>query len=132
MPLDTRSDFQRVGEAPDDLAHAIADALNRHSAENRSNTPDFILADVLAACLLAFDAGVNARAKWYGRYDSIGRGRPTPETLAQFFHGAYERLAPTFGHETREATRKPWADLPEQNKALMVAVCAELMEAFAL
>ncbi len=42
-------------------------AINRHSQENGCNTPDFILADYLANCLLAFDNAVNARERWYGR-----------------------------------------------------------------
>lgn len=49
-----------------------------------------------------------------------------PEVLAQRFHEAYERLAPSFGYETRESSRKPWTDVPEQNKRLMIAVCAEV------
>jgi hypothetical protein len=39
----------------------------RASAENGSNTPDFILAQYLTSCLAAFDEAVNAREKWYGR-----------------------------------------------------------------
>ncbi len=50
-----------------------------------------------------------------------------PETAAQRFHEAYERLAPSFGYTTREASAVPWADVPAQNKALMVAVCAEIL-----
>lgn len=49
--------------------------------------------------------------------------------LAQQFHETYERLAPSFGYETREASAKPWADVPEQNRRLMIAVCAELLPA---
>jgi hypothetical protein len=50
-----------------ELREAIESAINRHSAENGSDTPDFILARYLTACLEAFDAGVNDRDKWYGR-----------------------------------------------------------------
>jgi hypothetical protein len=49
-----------------------------------------------------------------------------PEQLAQAFHEAYERLAPSFGYETREASAKPWAEVPDNNRALMTAVCAEI------
>jgi hypothetical protein len=49
------------------------------------------------------------------------------EALAQRFHETYERLAPSFGYETREASAKPWAQVPEQNRALMTAVCAEML-----
>lgn len=50
-----------------DLRADIESALNRNSAENGSNTPDFILADYLRGCLSAFDAAVSAREAWYGR-----------------------------------------------------------------
>ena len=41
--------------------------INRHSMEGASNTPDFILAQYLLACMEAFAATVKAREKWYGR-----------------------------------------------------------------
>lgn len=41
--------------------------INRHSQENASNTPDFILAQYLAACLLAFNTAIQQRETWYGR-----------------------------------------------------------------
>lgn len=49
------------------LRKEIETALNRHSAENGSDTPDFILAEYLVGCLRAFDAAVSAREAWYGR-----------------------------------------------------------------
>jgi hypothetical protein len=51
------------------------------------------------------------------------------EQIAQAFHEAYERLAPDFGYKTREASAKPWAEVPEQNKALMAAVVRSLLDA---
>ena len=63
---------------PQSLREAIEHELNWHSAENNSNTPDFILAQFLVTCLAAFDAAVQARSNWYGRHDSPGQG-PTPE-----------------------------------------------------
>ena len=44
----------------------IETAINRASAENGSNTPDFILADYLTSCLVAFDVATKARDQWYG------------------------------------------------------------------
>lgn len=41
--------------------------INRCSAENGSNTPDFILAKYLQSCLEAFDCAVRERETWYGR-----------------------------------------------------------------
>lgn len=45
----------------------IQNAINRHSAENGSDTPDFVLVAYLQACLAAFDAAVIQREVFYGR-----------------------------------------------------------------
>lgn len=50
-----------------DLESALSDALNRFSAENASNTPDWILAQFLLGCLAAWNQGVQQRETWYGR-----------------------------------------------------------------
>lgn len=42
-------------------------AINRHSMENGSATPDFILAEYLSSCLAAWDRAIVARENWYGR-----------------------------------------------------------------
>lgn len=52
---------------------------------------------------------------------------PDAESVAKLFHEAYERLAPAFGYETREATRVPWEQVPERNKHLMIAATAEVL-----
>ena len=49
-----------------DLRKDIEIAINAHSAENGSDTPDFILAKYLTASLAAFDEAVNSRSQWYG------------------------------------------------------------------
>jgi hypothetical protein len=54
---------------------------------------------------------------------------PPAELIARRFHESYERLAPSHGYETREASAKPWEDVPEQNRKLMVAVVRELLDA---
>ena len=48
------------------LEREISNLLNRHSAENAANTPDFVLAEYLMACLRSFNAAVQARDQWYG------------------------------------------------------------------
>lgn len=53
----------------------FADVINRHSAENDSNTLDWILADYLVSCLKAFNSTSRAREKWYGKSLSIN-GEP--------------------------------------------------------
>ncbi len=57
-------------EVPDfekDLEHL----LNKHSMENGSNTPDFILASFLVKCLEVFDGHVRWRQRWYGSKESV-------------------------------------------------------------
>jgi hypothetical protein len=45
----------------------ITSLINRYSMENGSDTPDFLLAEYLTACLAVFDKAVTARERWYGR-----------------------------------------------------------------
>lgn len=45
---------------------ALEGLINRHSVENESDTPDFILAGYLRGCLDAYNTTVRARDKWYG------------------------------------------------------------------
>lgn len=54
-----------------DLEREIEACINRHSAENASNTPDFILASFLIDCLAAFNRASNKREKWYGREGAL-------------------------------------------------------------
>ncbi len=51
------------------------------------------------------------------------------EEYAKLFHETYERLAPTFGYETRKASAVPWERVPENNRTLMIAVCTEVLNA---
>ena len=50
------------------------------------------------------------------------------EQIAQEFHESYERQALDHGYRTREASAKPWADVPPQNKQLMIAVVQDLLD----
>lgn len=54
------------------------------------------------------------------------------EELARRFHETYERLAPLFGYRTGEASAVPWDAVPDQNKRLMVAVAAEVLDGLQL
>lgn len=44
-----------------DMCHVI----NKHSGEQLSNTPDFILAAFLTDCLLSFHKATNNRTHWF-------------------------------------------------------------------
>ena len=55
--------------------------INHNSKENGSDTPDFILAEYLNDCLIAFDKATKSRTKWYGKdkdpiYDLMGDMKP--------------------------------------------------------
>ena len=44
----------------------LAGCINRYSMENKSNTPDYVLAHFLEKALQAFDHATNLRTEWYG------------------------------------------------------------------
>lgn len=44
----------------------LAELINKYCIENVSNTPDFIIADYLCACLDTFHSNVNMRDRWHG------------------------------------------------------------------
>lgn len=48
------------------LGKDIECLINKYSREEDSNTPDFILAAYLIACLEAFEVASNRRQVWYG------------------------------------------------------------------
>lgn len=52
---------------PPSFLTELSALLNSRSAENGSDTPDFILAEFLLASLRAFDQGVRDRTRWYSR-----------------------------------------------------------------
>ena len=46
------------------LERDIRDAINTHSAENESDTPDFVLAEYVTGCLDAFNKATRARTQF--------------------------------------------------------------------
>lgn len=50
------------------------------------------------------------------------------EMAASAFHESYERQAPSHGYETREASAVPWADVPLNNRELMMGVIRDLVQ----
>jgi len=49
------------------LRKDIEQAINKHSIENGSDTPDFVLAEYLTDCLRAFDKATVRREEWYSK-----------------------------------------------------------------
>ena len=52
-------------EVRSDFREELKSAINRHSKENGSDTPDFILAEYLENCLKAFDEAMSKRTQYY-------------------------------------------------------------------
>ena len=52
---------------PSTFHQELTTLINKHSQENYSNTPDFILSAYIADCLNAFNTAVVARERWYSR-----------------------------------------------------------------
>jgi hypothetical protein len=65
-----------------DLRTEIEQAINRCSAENASNTPDFILAEYLTGCLEVYNKAIRMREDWYGQSMSPGKRQMTLELEA--------------------------------------------------
>lgn len=59
----------------EELRKKVEVAINECSAENGSNTPDFILAEFLTDCLTAWDKASMARERWYGKHLEPGQSR---------------------------------------------------------
>lgn len=49
-----------------DFRQELAALINKHSKENGSNTPDFLLAKYLHRCLDLYDETTQQRDAWYG------------------------------------------------------------------
>lgn len=77
---EARADSDGEQSTPGDLRKELGELLNRHSLENGSNTPDFVLADLLASALEVFDRAIVERDRWYGGARSPG-GCADPEEL---------------------------------------------------
>ena len=58
LPLPSSTFFNAK---PGTFPHELMQLINKHSIENGSNTPDFILAEYLKQCLEAFDMCVRRR-----------------------------------------------------------------------
>ena len=69
---------------------------------------------------------------WHNEFQStIYKGaQMTAEQLASLFHSTYERLAPAFGWHTKKGCNVPFEQLPQCNRALMIATCQTVLNAF--
>lgn len=60
----------------------LVSLINRHSIENRSNTPDWILGEYLIGCMKAFELTMHLREEYYGRPSPLTGRRPPKEVNA--------------------------------------------------
>lgn len=60
---------------PSEFRDRLEELINLTSAENGSDTPDWLLASYLSECLATFDKHVLARDAWYGAVLTPGRAR---------------------------------------------------------
>ena len=74
-----------IPEQPITFEAALSSLINKYSMENKSNTPDFILARYLIECLNVFAHHTLAREEWYGYHHSpgevLGMKEAKPEPL---------------------------------------------------
>lgn len=95
----------------------------------RAGSPWF---EIARACRdLLGEGDIIAKAREMRRAEMAewaARENARPELVARAFHEAYEELAPSFGYETRRESAKPWTEVPERNRNLMVAVVKRLLD----
>jgi hypothetical protein len=70
------------------LEHDIRACINKHSAERGSNTPDFVLARFLVACLGAFNTATREREQFYSVAHEPGL-KPTLAGSDETLHCCY-------------------------------------------
>lgn len=71
-------DIFLIGSLDNEFKSNLAATINRHSIENQSNTPDFILAEFAEKALRLFADTSRARERWYGQSLSIGQADDKP------------------------------------------------------
>lgn len=86
-------------EEPMNLARRIAGAINSVSAENGSNTPDFILANYLVSCLDAFDRAINARTEWFEPTTEEPASQNDPDGVGEGFEKALPDNAEQYSYD---------------------------------
>lgn len=60
-----------VIESPPTLEEDFRRAINSHSRENASDTPDSVLAQYLIRCLLAYEDAINERKRYFTKPPAI-------------------------------------------------------------
>jgi hypothetical protein len=101
MPLEQTQPSSEPQEPPPsgnqslDFRSELKALINRHSRENSSNTPDFILAQFLALSLDNFDRAVKDRDRWYGIAHKAGDASMIPSPP----RACFTKMAPHPGYK---------------------------------
>jgi hypothetical protein len=74
MPVAQMTDHEKKMTA---FEQELTGVINRHSLENDSDTPDFILAEYLRRCLDLFNTTVHVRLQW-------GAWNPPRQPVSEF------------------------------------------------
>ncbi len=93
---------------PGTAAEAFTRAVNKVSAENGSDTPDFILGEFLAGVLGAFDAATLHRDRWYqSSLGPVDRRAEVERRLGAVVHehGGTDALLFHLANEAEELSR---------------------------
>lgn len=69
LKYETKGKYKMKYIEYDKLRRQFANILNCNSAENDSDTPDYILADYLIECLKTYNRTIKAREEWYGKLE---------------------------------------------------------------
>lgn len=102
----------------DDFRKAIERAINRHSMERGSNSPDFLLAQYLTDCLAAFDKALTRREAWYGR---------TTEDKQETFRDPHTGAAVLVDHVLPSDSVTPNVKVERRGTALALNACRRLI-----
>lgn len=79
--------------SPQTFEQDLAALINRHTQEQGSDTPDFVLAHFLDSCLRAFDQGVRAREDWYEQRPTGIPEKDTVEKIRKDFPWLFPNTA---------------------------------------
>lgn len=99
---DDMIDLLREMAEPKTFQQELVSLLNKHSMENYSGTPDWILAEFLRKCLEGWDLGVRLRSEWRGEdlelpaLQRLDRDHKTIVKLRALLSDGIIRLNPEF------------------------------------
>ena len=59
-------EIEMKDEKYEEFLRELSSVINKHSVENRSDTPDFMLAEFMAGCLNVYENTIRNRGDWFG------------------------------------------------------------------